>query len=184
MEETDFWVFSGSIPAGNNDKSYKNLIDECKAKNIRTALDTRGYPLKYGVCALPFIVVPNEIELQELFCDEIKGLQHIILKAKRLMDSGIEYVFVTLGKDGVIALHGNECLLCSSPELPNQINSVGCGDAFLAGAVVGFERGFSFNEVCRMAVACGAANTQTSEPCKIDGSSIWRIMEKIKVESV
>jgi 1-phosphofructokinase family hexose kinase len=184
IEKDDFWVFSGSIPKGFDEEFFEKLILECKAKNAKTALDTRRNPFKFGVAAVPLMVSPNETEFQELFSDEIKGLQHIVLKAKRLVDNGIEYVFVTLGKDGVIALHGNECLLCSPPEQQNQVNNVGCGDAFLAGAVVGFQRGFSFNEICRMATACGAANTLTYEPGRIDRESIWRIMEKVKIESV
>ena len=185
MQKGDFWVFSGSIPTGCNEETYAKLIGECKSKNIKTALDTSKNSLKHGIHALPFLISPNETEFQEIFSNEdIKGLQHIVLKAKRLIDNGVEYVFITLGKDGVVALHKDECLLCSSIEIPNQVNSVGCGDAFLAGAVVGFQRGFQFSEVCRMAVACGAANTLTREPCKIELSRVHYIMEKLRVESV
>jgi 1-phosphofructokinase family hexose kinase len=184
MQENDFWAFSGSIPAGCDEEIYKKLIEECKSKNIKTALDTRSNPLKYGISAVPFLVSPNEFEFQELYSEEIKGLQHIALRAKRLIDSGIEYVFVTLGKDGVVALHGGECLLCAPPEVKNQINAVGCGDSFLAGVVYGFQKGFEFSEVCRMAVACGAANTQTREPGKIDLKNVHYFMERVRVESV
>ena len=185
MKTGDFWVFSGSIPAGCDEEIYRKLIGECKSKDIKTALDARANPLKHGISELPFLISPNETEFQEIFSNEdIKGLQHIVLKAKRLIDNGVEYVFITLGKDGVVALHKDECLLCSSLEMPNQINDVGCGDAFLAGAVVGFKRGFQFSEVCRMAVACGAANTLTREPCKIELSKVHYIMEKLRVESV
>ncbi|MDR0303916.1 MAG: hexose kinase [Chitinispirillales bacterium] len=183
IEKGDFWAFCGSIPKGFDEEFYKKLITECKAKNVKTALDTRNNPLKFGISAMPFLAAPNETEFQELLSDEVKGLQSIVLKAKRYIDM-IEYFFVTLGKDGVVAFHGNECLLCSAVEIQNQVNVVGCGDAFLAGAVVGFQRGFSFGEVCRLATACGAANTLTREPCKIDINSVWRIMEKVKIESV
>jgi len=184
MQEGDFWAFSGSIPTGFDEEIYGKLISECKSKNIKTALDSRSNPLKHGISALPFLISPNEEEFMDLFSEDIKGLQHIVLRAKRLLDSGVEYLFITLGKDGVVALHGDECLLCSPPEVKNQVNAVGCGDAFLAGAVVGFQRGFSFKEVCRMAVASGAANTLTNEPCKIVGEHVRFFMEKVKVESV
>lgn len=184
MQEGDFWVFSGSVPVGIDEEIYSKLISECKTRNIRTALDTSSNPLKYGVSGLPFLISPNEEEFRDLICEDAKGLQHIILKAKRLIDSGIKYVFVTFGKDGVVALHGDECLLCSIPEVKNQINSVGCGDAFLAGAVVGFQRGFAFEDVCKMAVACGAANTLTSEPGKIEILNVHYFMEKVEVQSV
>ena len=180
----DFVAFSGSVQKGLDKEIYKKLIEECKKRNAKTALDTRDEPLKYGIAATPLVVKPNERELGVLFSDEIKGLRHIILKAKRLLDSGIKFVFVTLGKNGAVAINGDECLLVSPPEIPNQVNTVGCGDAFLAGAVVGIMRNFPFDEICRLAVSCGAANSLSHEPGDINKDMIWRIMEKVKTESV
>jgi 1-phosphofructokinase family hexose kinase len=184
MQEGDFWAFSGSIPEGYDEEIYRKLIEEGKEKNVKIALDTRGDPLKCGLLALPFLISPNETEFQDLFGDEVRGLHNMILKGKRLIDGGIENVFITLGKDGVIALNKNECLRCLPPEIGQPINSVGCGDAFLAGAVVGFVRGFDFDEICRMATACGAVNTLTYEPCKIDLEKVGRVMEKVRIERI
>jgi len=186
MQADDFFVFSGSLPTGCSRETYGKLIEECKTKGIKTALDSRSNPLKHGIAATPFLISPNETEFQEIFSadEDIKGLQHIALKGKRLIDSGIEYVFITLGKDGVVALSKDESLFCTPIELSNQVNDVGCGDAFLAGAVVGFKRGFKFSEVCKLAVASGAANTLTREPCKIDPSRVRHIMEKLTVEGI
>ncbi|MCL2844493.1 MAG: hexose kinase [Chitinivibrionia bacterium] len=180
----DFLAFSGSVPEGYDEEIYRKLIEECKIKNAKVALDTRGNPLKYGLSALPFLISPNETEFQFLFGDEVKGLHNIILKGKRLIESGIENVFITLGKDGVVALNKNECFRCLPPEIEEPINSVGCGDAFLAGAVVGFVRGFDFSEVCRMATASGALNTLTHEPCKINRDKVGEVMEKVKIERI
>jgi len=184
IQEGDFLSFSGSVPEGYDEEIYRKLIEECKAKNAKAALDTRDNPLKHGLSALPFLISPNETEFQDLFGDELKGLHNIVLKGKRLAESGIENVFITLGKDGIIALNKNECLRCLPPEIVQPINSVGCGDAFLAGAVVGFVRGFSFGEICRMATACGAVNTLTREPCRIDLTKVGQIMEKVKIERI
>ena len=185
IEEGDFLVFSGSVPDGYDDEIYRKLTERVKLKNVKVALDTRGNPLKYGLSALPFLVSPNEREFQDLFGDEVKGLHNMILKGKRLIDSGVENVFITLGKDGVVALNKDECIRCVAPEITGpQINTVGCGDAFLAGAVVGFVRGFNFGEICRMATACGAVNTLTREACKIELSKVGQVMEKIENERI
>lgn len=184
IKEGDFLTFAGSVPEGYDEEIYRKLIEECKTKNAKAALDARDNPLKHGLSALPFLISPNETEFQDLFGDELKGLHNIVLKGKRLVESGIENVFITLGKDGVIALNKNECLRCLPPEIAQPINSVGCGDAFLAGIVVGFARGFSFGEICRMATACGAVNTLTREPCKIDLAKVGQTMEKVKIERI
>ena len=62
------------------------------------------------------------------------------------------------GADGLIAIHGNDCLLCSSPQV-KVLDTVGCGDALVGGLLVAQQRKFSFAEMCRMAVACGASKT-------------------------
>lgn len=185
MSSGDFWAFSGSVPDGIDQEIYGKLIQYCNENNIRAALDSRGLAFEFGVAAHPLLVVPNEAELEELFEESVRGIQHIALRGKRLIDRGIPYVFITLGADGVIALHGNECLLCKSPVVENGVkNTVGCGDAFLAGVVVGMERGFSFHEICRMAVACGFANTLSIGSGEISADQVWYFMEKINVTSI
>ena len=66
-------------------------------------------------------------------------MHHIALKAKRLVDMGVGYVFVSLGADGMIAIHENDCLLCSPPRI-RAVDPVGCGDALVGGLLAGFSR--------------------------------------------
>jgi fructose-1-phosphate kinase PfkB-like protein len=97
---------------------------------------------------------------------------------------GIPYVFITLGSDGAIALHKNECLLCSLDLEDKVIDTVGCGDAFLGGIIVGRERDFSFHEICRLAIACGASNAVNRGPGEINSDQVWRYMERVKISSI
>lgn len=181
--EGDTWLFSGSLPGGIEPTFYETLIKSSRESGCESFLDSRGKALEFGIQAHPLVITPNEEELESLFEESIEGVQHLALKGKRLIDSGIETVLITLGEDGVIALQGNECLLCKAPEV-DVLDTVGCGDAFLAGVAVGRKRGFSFHEICRMAVACGTSNALHLGPGEIEKDQVWHLMEKVQVLSL
>lgn len=188
-----WWCMSGSLPPGFEDDVYARLIGICKRGGANCLLDTRGLPLKIGVRGKqplkdgewtpPKIITPNLCELEEFFGEEIKGVQHIALMGKRLADLGVEYVFITLGDDGVIAIHGNDCLLCTPPNV-RAIDTVGCGDAFAAGVIVALKRGFNFTDVCRMAIACGSSKSLHEGPGIVKLEEVWKFMEEVEITAV
>lgn len=182
LREGDTWVFSGSLPHGFESGIYATLLRECHRRGIRTYLDARGDALRMGVRAKPDTIKPNLGELEAFFEEHIEGIRHIALKGKRLLDMGVGRVFVSLGEDGMIALHENDCLLCSIPQI-QAVDTVGCGDAVVAGVVVGTVRSFSFSETCRMAAACGVSNAMHRGPGTVRLDEVWRIMEEIAIEN-
>ncbi|MCX7727397.1 MAG: 1-phosphofructokinase family hexose kinase [Chitinispirillaceae bacterium] len=183
MEKDDLWCFCGSIIEGIEEDIYYSLITLAKEKGIATILDSRGDVLKHGVRAQPLLIKPNHEELEDFFEEKINGIRHIALKGKKFLDLGIEYVFISLGSDGMIALHKNDCILCTPPQV-RGLNSVGCGDAMVAGIAVALKRKFSFSETCRMAIACGTAKAITESGKSIDKEKVWKLMEEVKIEAV
>lgn len=179
----DIWALSGSLPCGFDSDAYSKSIKMCKQKNVTVMLDSRGVAFNMGVRAIPDMVKPNLSELEAYFGEPIEGVHHIALKGKKLLDLGIGYVFISLGSDGMIAVHKNDCLLCSVPVV-TAVDTVGCGDALVAGFIVAKTRGFSFNESCRMGIACGTSNAMHMGAGNIDNDQIWRLMEDVKIESV
>ncbi|MDD5674930.1 MAG: 1-phosphofructokinase family hexose kinase [Chitinivibrionales bacterium] len=179
----DIWSFSGSLPDGFSDEFYRRIIKHCKKNSVTTLLDTRDNALRMGVMGKPDMIKPNIAELEGYFGEQVQGTHHIALKAKRLLDRGVGYAFISLGGDGMIALHENDCLLCSLPQI-KAVDTVGCGDALVAGLLVGFARRFSFPEMCRMALACGASKAMHAGTGIIVRDEVWQLMEDIKIESV
>ena len=179
----DEWCFPGSIPAGFDGDLYARMVKLCKEACIDTFLDTRGKALRLGIRAKPLVLKPNSTELEELFGEQIKGVHHIALKGKKLLDKGISYVFISLGSDGMIALHENECLLCAPPQV-KTVDPVGCGDALMAGILVAWKRNFSFSETCRLATACGASKAKHEGPHSVARDEVWQLMEDVKITAV
>lgn len=183
MKPDDMWIFSGSLPPGFSDDAYETLVGAATASGGQTVLDSRGAAMQHGVRSRPLVVKPNLAELEEYFGEPVKGVHHIALKGKRLLDMGVGYVFISLGADGMIALHHNDCLLCSAPQVEVK-DTVGCGDALVAGIVVGLNRHFSFSETCRMAVACGTAKSLVVGPGTLSRETVWQMMEDVEITAI
>jgi 1-phosphofructokinase len=183
IKADDLYCFSGSLPGGFESNVYGELIGLCTQSGCNSLLDTRGDALKFGLRSRPEMIKPNLDELEKLFGEQICGVHHIALKGKRLLDMGISYVFISLGEDGMIAIHGNDCLLCSAPHVSVK-DSVGCGDALVAGLLVGKKRCFSFSEMCRMAVACGTSKALHEGPGIVTRDEVWQLMEDVQITAV
>jgi 1-phosphofructokinase len=183
LSADDLWCFTGSIPPGFDEELYAKMIRSCREAGIDAFLDTRGRALRYGVRARPAALKPNIAELEEFYGEHIRGVRHMALKGKRFLDKGIPYVFVSLGSDGMMALHGNECLLCVPPQVKTQ-DTVGCGDALMAGLLVGWKRRLPFRELCRLATACGASKAMHEGPHTVVKEEVKRLMEDVKITAV
>lgn len=184
IKEGDTWILSGSVPSWFSDNVYKNVIQRCHDVGARPILDTRGSVLNKGARAKPSVISPNINELEGFFNEPIDGVHHIALKAKRLFDLGIDFVFVTLGADGMIAVHEDACLLCSAPELDTILDTVGCGDALLAGVVTAQQQQRNFEDVCSLGVACGMASALHKGGGTVTLDDVERFKEMVKIESI
>lgn len=184
MQSNDSWVLTGGLPQGFDNDAYMKIIQQCRKNNIGTLLDSKGLALNMGVRARPHMIKPNLTELEGFFGEQIEGVHHIALKGKKLLDMGIEFVFISLGSDGMIALHGNHCLLCSAPPLEGVVDTTGCGDALVGGILVAQKRNFSFMEICRLGIACSVSNALHTGAGMVDNDEIWRLMEIVKIEAV
>lgn len=179
----DSWCFPGSLPAGFDSDLYARMITLCNNARIDTFLDTRGKALRLGVRAKPLVLKPNIMELEDFFGEQIKGVRHIALKGKKLLDKGVSHVFVSLGSDGMIALHDNDCLLCVPPQV-KTVDTVGCGDALMAGILAAWKRKLSFTETCRLATACGASKAMHEGPYTCTRDEVGQLMEDVTITAV
>lgn len=179
VEEGDWVAFCGSLPPGSGIKTYREMITLCHQKKAHTLLDTSGSGLIEGLRGKPACIKPNQTEFEEIFGEEIKGIQHLALKAKNLVDRGIENVFVSLGEDGVFAAN-KENAFRAKIKTGRPVNTVGCGDAMVAGIITGLSRKLSFEDACCLGVACGTANTKVTVPGAIRKKEVNRMLSKVE----
>lgn len=175
---------SGSLPKGLDSSFYKEIIAYGKSHDKFVAVDTSGQTLKDVVNAeiKPDLIKPNETEVADLLGEEItKDNIKEALKKAPLKD--IEYVIVSLGKDGAVVKVGDKVFKTSVPEV-KAINPVGSGDSSLAGAIFAIAQGKSPEEVIKTSMTCGLLNVLTEEIAHIEIEKFDKYYEQILVEEI
>ena len=98
-----FVVLSGSLPPDAPDTLYADLIGICRKKGIRAALDTSGAALKQGLLACPWMVKPNQIELEAALNVSLDSSQAAMDAAQYLHNEyNVAVVALTQGANGAI----------------------------------------------------------------------------------
>ena len=122
---------------------------------------------------------PNRIEAELLSGVRITDMNSAREAAMRLLDTGLERVFITLGPDGVFAAERRK--ECRLPSLaPRLKNATGAGDAFTAAIVWAWLHGLSLEESClagSAAAAIAAEAEETVNPALNEQALQQRILE-------
>jgi tagatose 6-phosphate kinase len=175
-------AMSGSLPAGVPDDYYAELIRAARAVGCRVLLDTSKSPLLKGIEAVPYFIKPNEDEVKALLdpSDQQADLHRQILA---LNERGIAYVIVTLGAEGSIAGVEGKLYRIRAPKV-EAVNTVGCGDSFVAGMAFALERGDDAESALRLATAAGTANALTLEAGNVRKDDVERLQTEITIERI
>jgi 1-phosphofructokinase len=128
----DWLAICGTLPSGFSERHLAEAVRTARAANLRVAVDTSGSTLRGVLIAKPRLVKPNVHELAEVTGRLIDTIGDVTAAAEQLRAKGLGTVLVSLGRDGAVlvdrngALHGRTAAVTA-------INTVGAGDAFLAG---------------------------------------------------
>ena len=173
-------VMSGSLLQGCPVSLYAELVELVRAAGAWPVLDASGDALVHGAAAHPMLVKPNEHEVLKLTggtsCDEAS----IVAAIKRLMDSGVPHVVVSLGGEGAIAGMDGRLFRVTIPKV-RVVSAVGCGDSMLAGLVVAHKRGMRVEDQLRMGAACGTANALQPEAGTVRLADVVSLMEQVRI---
>lgn len=127
-------LICGSLPPGAHASYPAELVAALKGRGIAVVVDTSGEPLKLAVPSGPDLIKPNVHELAELTAQPIATFGQVVLAARQVIADGAGAVLASLGADGAIYVDGATALVASAAGIP-FVNSVGAGDALLAGFV-------------------------------------------------
>lgn len=159
VKEADIVTISGSLPKGVDIDFYGKLIDISREFGKRVLLDTSGESLLKSLEFTPFMIKPNETELEAIADKKISTEQDILETAIKIHQMGIQLVCVTLGGNGCIAVTEEGAFRLNAPSI-ETVSTVGSGDSFLAGCAVALIQNQPIETVLKTAMACGMANTQ------------------------
>lgn len=181
----DMVVFSGSLPPGAPVDFYQSLINLCHSKGAKSVLDSSGEGLRHGVDAAPWLIKPNLAELETLAGKALEDEPAIINQAKHLTSQGCQWVVVSRGAEGVLAVSREHCWKATVSSVPGQIMThVGCGDALVAGWVYATLRAGQGENWVQYGVACAVANLFYHEPGRFSQRDVDRLLPLIDITKI
>lgn len=148
----DWFIFSGSVPAGLSTDIYDELIGPLKAQGKTVILDTSGDALRFGLPAKPDLIKPNRVELEEVLNTRLESHGAIVAAARELIESGIRYVVVSMGGEGALFIDRTQAFHAQPPAVEIK-STVGAGDAMVAGMAAGLLGGESLRACATLATA-------------------------------
>jgi 1-phosphofructokinase len=128
----DWLAMCGTLPNGFSVRHVVQAVHAARTAGLRVAMDSSGSTLQAVLSAAPELVKPNAHELAEVTGRVITTIGDVTAAAELVRAKGAGTVLVSLGRDGAVLVDGNGALHGRTAAV-TAINTVGAGDAFLAG---------------------------------------------------
>lgn len=157
LSRRDILVLAGSVPPSLPKNVYTVILARLSGKGIRFVVDTEKDSLLDTLPYEPFLIKPNQRELEAIFGRELSDPCQIFACARELQKKGARNVLVSRGENGALLLDEWGCTH-EMGALPGKlVNSVGAGDAMVAGFLSGYVHSENYCFALKTATACGAA---------------------------
>ncbi|RXE58889.1 1-phosphofructokinase family hexose kinase [Acetivibrio mesophilus] len=176
-------VLSGGLPQGVPANYYETLIEAAKPFGVPVILDTGGEALSEGIKAKPHVIKPNLRELSNLVQKELKDMGEILEVLRRINADGVDIAMVSMGEQGAILSTKDSCIRVKVPSVA-VVNTIGSGDAMVAGFATGLARSETLEECLRLAAACGMSNARFLEIGVVDKNEVETQKGRVEIERI
>ncbi len=183
VDSVDVAVISGSAPVGAGPKFLERLAEVVRVGTSRMVVDSSGESLVSLLSGRPDLIKPNEGETRALagHADSLErqiAFARSSLIARKMAPQA--RVLMSLGKRGAVLVSEAGVLRARAPEVC-VVNTVGCGDALLAGFLDGWLRGLDSVESLREAVVTGTAAALQEVAGVVATSDVERLRPDVEV---
>ena len=157
LKEGDIVFLAGNAAPGLDETSYVEIAKLCHARGVKLVLDTTKTSLLACLPYQPFMIKPNQHELEELFGVNIQTQEEMLNYAFKLQEKGARNVLVSCGGDGAFLVSETGQVFASNVPTGKLINSVGAGDSMLAAFMVKFIETSDYRKSFKQGAASGSA---------------------------
>lgn len=182
-QDCDWFVLSGSIPAGLSPDIYGKLVAQLRGQNKTVVLDASGESLRQAIPFAPYAIKPNIDELQELVGYKLESEIAITHAAQELLSKGIHTVIVSMGAKGAIFAEQNTVILARPPKV-EVVSTVGAGDAMVAGFITGKLRELSLEDCARLATSFSIGALSQVGPRLPPSATVESFMNQVSVQTL
>ena len=182
LNEHDVLVLSGSVPGCLKNDIYARILARLEKRKIRTVVDAAGELLTRTLPYRPFLIKPNDRELEDIFQKPMDTEAALLEAARALQAMGARNVLVSLGGSGALLLAETGSIYrCPAPQ-GQVINSVGAGDSMVAGFLAGFLDTGDYGAALRIGIAAGSATAFSLGLA--DGTTVKELLSQIPLPCV
>jgi 1-phosphofructokinase len=170
----DWLAICGTLPNGFSERYLVDAMRAARTAHVRVAVDTSGVTLRAVLGATPDLVKPNTQELAQVTGRALQTIGDVTAAAELLRAKGLGTALVSLGRDGAVLVDGGGALYGRTAAV-TAINTVGAGDAFLAGYLAADANASSPADRLAVALRWGATAVQHQ------GTLFSRVDDSIRV---
>jgi 1-phosphofructokinase len=179
----DWFVLSGSLPIGIPTEFYAAVLKYLKNAGKYVVLDTSGEALRDSINEMPYAIKPNIAELEELLGRTLTTELDVLNAARTLVNTGIEYVVVSMGKEGAMFVSKAESVVAVPPPIDVK-STVGAGDAMVAGFIAAKIKGSSLEDCARLSTATAMGALTQLGPKLAETKVLESYMQQINVRKI
>lgn len=159
----DTVIFGGSCPPGISTEAYASLMEYVSAMGMRVVVDTDVLHADHYFRIKPWLIKPNEFELERICSTKFENEDEMIAACKRLIIGGVDTVLLTRGEKGLISVTRHQVVRIPPAPVKGRINTVGAGDAALSGYLCADAEGRNQYECSQFAAAFAASVISENE---------------------
>lgn len=159
-------ILAGSIPSGVDSDIYAQIIRMVHEKGGKVLLDADGKLFRQALKAVPDIIKPNRVELEEYMGIDYRASEKELLDAaEKFLESGIETIAVSMGKSGAMFVRDGYQVKCPALSVKSH-STVGAGDAMVAALAYAWDQKLGSEDTVKlcMATSAGAVTTVGTKP--------------------
>lgn len=158
LVDNDIIVLAGHIPSSLPSNMYEQVLEFLQGRNLKVIVDAENELLTGTLKYHPWLIKPNAEELGEIFGVSIRSREDAVPYAKKLHEMGAQNVLVSLGPEGAVLLTEDGALYLAEALQGRVVNTVGAGDAMIAGFLAGYlDSGGDYEMALKKGLSAGAA---------------------------
>ncbi len=176
----DWFIISGSLPAGVPPNIYAVLTQRLKAQGKKVVLDASGESFRQALDMAPDAIKPNLEELSELLGRPLAEAE-AAGAARELLAQGIQTVVVSMGAKGAVFVEADQAIWAKPPQM-QVVSTVSAGDAMVSGLVLAKLRGLGLADAARLATAFSMGALSQIGPRLPPPTVVEAFVEQVGVE--
>ena len=180
LKDFDMIAISGSLPTGVSLDKFTKWMEQVKTICPKVVFDSSRDALVAGLKAKPWLIKPNDKELEMFVGRKLSTLAEIKAAAMELINEGIENVVISLGSKGALWVTKHEAWLAKPPKC-QVVSTVGAGDSMVGGLMYGLMTNQSIKDTLVFASSVAALSVGQAGVGIADRQAVTNMLDKIEI---